>query len=149
MYFQKNHFNFYEFGIIGKLVNLLLDRANISIFSKVDKMYLLLLIVVFICKCLKMPNLYRAISVYMGIYGHISDCRLIALQRIHNSASIKFSWVAIFLCTRFTLHVVSFSSNLINIWRFHKVLLFYSTNCNGSIKSNSTCRVNYFNCTFV
>ena len=38
LYNQKYHFDFYEFGIIGKL----LDNAKISFFSKVDKMYLLL-----------------------------------------------------------------------------------------------------------
>ena len=36
------HFNIYEFGIIGKLKIHLLDNAQISIFSKVDIMYLLL-----------------------------------------------------------------------------------------------------------
>ena len=48
MYFQKYHFNIYEFGIIGKLIlNLLLENAKISILSKVDKMYLLLYWVTF------------------------------------------------------------------------------------------------------
>ena len=42
MYFQKYHFNFYEFGIIGKLVKSSVINAKISIFSKVGKMYLLL-----------------------------------------------------------------------------------------------------------
>ena len=34
MYFQKYHFNLYEFGIVGKLVKSSVNDANISIFFK-------------------------------------------------------------------------------------------------------------------